>query len=62
LLSAYSRIYGDDGDDKIESSLSKLTGLTLPEGTPPAKWKRNWNLKTDRGPTIAKAANEPREM
>ena len=50
LLNVYEKIYGNDGDEKIELALSKLTGLSLPEGSPPEEWKRNWNLKADRGP------------
>lgn len=62
LLNAYEKNYGNDNDEKIESALSKLTGLTLPEGSPPEEWKRNWNLKADGGATtIAEVANEPRE-
>ena len=49
LLNAYEKNYGNDDDKKIESALSKLTGLVLPEGSPPEEWKRNWNLKADRG-------------
>ena len=49
LLNIYEKIYGNDGDEKIELALSKLTGLTLPEGSPPEEWKRNWNLNTDIG-------------
>jgi hypothetical protein len=61
LLKVYKKNFGNDGDEKIESALSKLTGLTLPEGSPPEEWKRNWNLKADEDHTIAKMAIEPRE-
>ena len=50
LLNVYEKNYGNDDDEKIESALSKLTGLTLPEGSPPEEWKRNWNHMADRGP------------
>ena len=50
LLNVYEKFYGNDDDEKIELALSILTGLTLPEGSPPEEWKRNWNLKADRGP------------
>lgn len=49
LLNVYEKIYGNDDDEKIELALSKLTGLTLPEGSPPEEWKRNWNLNMDIG-------------
>jgi hypothetical protein len=61
LLNVYQRNYGKYEDDKIELALSKLTGLALPEDSPPEEWKRKWDLKTDRGPTIAKATNEVRK-
>jgi len=61
LLKVYEKFFGNDGNEKIESALSKLTGLTLPEGSAPEEWKRNWNLKADEYHTIAKMAIEPRE-
>jgi hypothetical protein len=61
LLKVYEKFFGNDGDEKIESALSKLTGLNLPEGSPPEEWKRNWNLKADEDQTIAKVTMEPRE-
>ena len=56
LLNVYEKNYGND-DEKIESALSKLTGLTLSEGSPPQEWKRNWNLKADRGPYYSKSSH-----
>jgi hypothetical protein len=61
LLNVYEKNFGNDDDEKIESALSKLTGLTLPEGSPPAEWTRNWNLRADEDQTMAKIAIEPRE-
>jgi hypothetical protein len=61
LLKVYEKNFGNDGDGKIESALSKLTGFTLPEGSPPEEWKRNWDLKADEDHTVAKVAIEPRE-
>ncbi|MGD8543185.1 MAG: hypothetical protein PVI39_12900 [Desulfobacteraceae bacterium] len=61
LLNVYEKNFGNDDDEKIESALSKLTGLTLPEGSPPAEWTRNWNLRADEDHTMAKIAIEPRE-
>ena len=49
LFSIYEKIYGNDGDKKIELALSKLTGLSLPEGSPPEEWRRSWNLDTEKG-------------
>lgn len=61
LLKVYEKNFGNDDDEKIESALSKLTGLTLAEGSPPEEWKRNWNLTADEGHAMAKIAIEPRE-
>jgi hypothetical protein len=61
LLNVYEKNFGNDDDEKIESALSKLTGLTLPEGSPPEEWKRNWNLTADEGQAMAKIAIAPRE-
>jgi hypothetical protein len=61
LLKVYEKNFGNDDDEKIESALSKLTGLTLPEGSPPEEWKRNWNLTADEGQAMAKIAIAPRE-
>ena len=55
LLNVYQKNYGKDDDEKIESALSKLTGLALPEGSLPEEWKRNWNLKADRGAYYSKS-------
>lgn len=49
LLNVYEKIYGNDDDEKIELAISKLTGLTLPEGSPPGNWKMNWNHMADKG-------------
>lgn len=61
LLSVYEKNFGNDDDEKIESALSKLTGLTLPEGSPPEEWRRNWDLRADKDHTMAKIAIEPGE-
>ena len=39
LIKAYERIFGADEGEKVESALSKLTGLSLPEGSSPDAWK-----------------------
>jgi hypothetical protein len=39
LIDAYERIFGAVEDEKVESALSKLTGLNLPEGSSPVIWK-----------------------
>jgi hypothetical protein len=39
LINAYERIFGAAEDEKVESALSKLTGLNLPEGSSPYIWK-----------------------
>lgn len=39
LINAYERIFGAAEDEKVESALSKLTGLNLPEGSSPDIWK-----------------------
>jgi hypothetical protein len=44
LLEAYARIYGNDEDETVEKALSKMTGISLPEGSPPEKWRKHWNL------------------
>lgn len=61
LLKVYEKNFGNDDDEKIELALSKLTGLTLPEGSLPEEWKRNWDLREDKDHTMAKMATEPRE-
>ena len=39
LIDAYARIYDNDENEKVELALSKLTGLSLPEGSSPDAWK-----------------------
>ena len=42
LIDAYMRTSNKDENRKIEQALARLTGLNLPEGSPPDIWKATW--------------------
>jgi len=48
LIKAYERIFGADEDEKVESALSKLTGLNLPEGSSPDIWKEQLTAESQK--------------